>query len=114
LGQQAEIPRPIAVLQIGRQHHDAEHQSEAIDQQKALSALYLLAGVVAAIPPFSVVCTDWLSSAAALGSGSRPCRTRSWRRSASLICSQVPSSRQRAKYQYTVFQLGRSWGSSRH
>jgi hypothetical protein len=73
-----------------------------------------LAGVVAALAPLSVVLADWLSTTAALGSGWRPSATRTRRRSASLIRAQVPSSRQRLKYQYAVRQLGKPSGRYRH
>jgi hypothetical protein len=45
---------------------------------------------------------------AVLGSGSRPTCWRTRRRNASLICSHVPSSWKRMKYQQTVFQFGYS------
>jgi hypothetical protein len=63
----------------------------------ALAAADLLARVVAADPPFSVVLTVWQSMRAALGVGSRPSRTRVRSRKAATIRSQVPSSRQRRK-----------------
>lgn len=47
-------------------------QALRIDQQMALAPAHVLAAVVAARPPFSVVFVDWLSRIAALGVGSRP------------------------------------------
>ena len=80
----------------------------------AFAPRYLLAGVVAPRPPFSVVFTDWLSMMAALGVASRPSLSRTWLRSASSTRSQVPSARHFRKYHHTVPQGGRSWGTIRH
>ena len=66
----------VAVLNIGGMDHHRQHQSQRINYQMAFSALYLLAGVISARPPFSTVLTDWLSMIAAEGVGLRP----SWRR----------------------------------
>jgi len=57
--------------------HNHEQQAERVYQYVALAAVDLLARVVTADPPFSVVLTDWLSMIAALGCGSRPARRRS-------------------------------------
>jgi hypothetical protein len=48
-------------------HHYRKYQSERIDNDVPLAPIYLLAAVVAARPPFSVVFTDWLSMIPALG-----------------------------------------------
>jgi len=63
--------------------HDREQKPRSIDYDVPLSAVDLLARVVSAEPPFSVVFTDWLSTMAALGVGSRPSRTRVCSRSLS-------------------------------
>ena len=56
-----------------------EHEGTPIrvDQRLALAALDLLAVIVAARPPLSVVLTLWLSSTAGDGEASRPTRSRS-------------------------------------
>ena len=59
--------RPIPILHTRRVHHYRKHQSERIDNDVPLAPIYLLAAVVAAWPPFSVVFTDWLSMIPALG-----------------------------------------------
>ena len=60
----------ITVLYVGLMNRESVDQPECVDCDVALSATYLLAGIVAPGPPFSVVCTDWLSRTAALGEGS--------------------------------------------
>ena len=57
--------------------------------------------------------TDWESITAAVGSGSRPAAARTWARSASCSRARVPSSRQAAKYPYTVCQGGKLSGRYR-
>jgi hypothetical protein len=54
--------------------------------------------------------TDWESITAAVGSASRPAAARAWARSASCSRAKVPSSRQAAKYPYTVPHGGKSAG----
>ena len=54
--------------------------------------------------------TDWESITAAVGSRSRPAAARTWARSASCSRARVPSSRQAAKYPYTVGQGGKLSG----
>src|SRR5262249_54791492 len=73
-----------------------------IDEELALAARDVLARIVAAWPPFSVVLADWLSRMAALGVGWRPTRSRACSRSAALTCSQTPASRHCRKYHQTV------------
>jgi len=96
------------ILDVSGMNNGFQHQSYCIDQQMALAPIHILARVVAAWSPFSVVLTLWLSMMAALGSGSRPSATRRSRRSWALIHSQVPSFDQRLKYPYTVDQFGKS------
>ncbi len=70
----------VAVLHTGRDHLDAKHQADSVDQQIALDALYLLASIVAdrigRAPPFSVAFTLCVSMIAALGEASRPSASR--------------------------------------
>ena len=58
-----------------RLEHEAAHVG--VDQRVALALLDLLARIVAAGPPASVVLTLWLSIIAPLGLASRPTRSRS-------------------------------------
>ena len=60
---------------------DRDREAESVYNYEPFPALDLLARVETAEPPFSVVLTDWLSTAPALASGSRwarslhrPCR----------------------------------------
>lgn len=59
----------------------------------------------------SAVRTDCESISPALGSTLRPSATRTWSRSASCSRSTVPSSCHHVKYQYTVGQGAKSFGS---
>jgi len=101
LGQPGEVPlergeQPFGPLSVGHGGRiDAPRQDEAagVDEEGALAAGDLLAPVIAARPPFSVVLTDWLPRIAALGSGSRPALVRARARSAAAMPSQVPSRR---------------------
>jgi len=71
----------VAILLIGPMNHQADDQSERVDERVALAPFDLLACVITAQrPPFSVVLTDWLSRIAALGWGSRSSawRTCAW------------------------------------
>src|SRR5512133_425495 len=63
-------------------------------------------------PRTALVLMDWLSMIAALGSSSRPCLLRTRLRRACKTWSQMPSSRQVRKYQYSVPQAGKSWGTN--
>ena len=75
--------RAIAILNISGMNYHSHHQTQRIYHQMAFSARYLLSRVIAFIPPFEAVLTDWLSIIAALGQGSLPrwIRTCSWRTS---------------------------------
>ena len=57
--------------------------------------------------------TDWESITAAVGPASRPAAARTWARSPSCSRATVPSSRQAAKYPYTVRHGGKSEGRYR-
>jgi hypothetical protein len=100
-------------LDVGSVDHHRQQQSQGIHHNMALTARHLLASVVAARPPFSVVFTDWLSMIAALGVGSRPSISRTLGCKASWMRSQVPSKRHLRKYHQTVPQGGKSWGNRR-
>ena len=72
---------PIAILDVGGVYDDGQEQAQGVYDNVPLAALDLLAGVVAACPPFSTVFTDWLSMIAAEGLGFRSAWTRTfWRR----------------------------------
>jgi hypothetical protein len=72
---------PVAVLDIGGMHDEGQDQAQGVYDDVPLATLDLLAGVVAAGPPFSTVFTDWLSMIAAEGLGFRSAWTRTfWRR----------------------------------
>ncbi len=73
----------VAVLNVGRMDHHRQDQTERVDDQVPLPTVHLLAGIVAARPPFSVVFTLWLSTMAADGDGFRPAAVRTFSRRAS-------------------------------
>jgi hypothetical protein len=60
------------ILNICCMNDQSNNQAKRIDQDMALTTLYLLARVVATMPPFKRL-TLWLSRIAALGVGLRPC-----------------------------------------
>lgn len=62
----------IPVLDVRRMDDDSQDQPERVDDNVPLAAVDLLARVIAARPPFSVVLTLWLSTIAALGLRGRP------------------------------------------
>ena len=57
----------LALLHVGRMHQNAHQQAEGINQEVALTPIYILGFVVTVRPPFSVVLTLWLSRITALG-----------------------------------------------
>jgi len=59
--------RAIPVLNAGGVYDDRKNQTQDIDKEMPFAAVHLLARVVAAGPPFSVVSTDCESMMAALG-----------------------------------------------
>ena len=105
--------RAIPVLNVGGMHHHVQQQPHGIHYDVSLSTFDLLARVIAARPPFSVVFTDWLSMIAALGVGFLPSASRTAERRVSLTRFHVPSVVHFRKYLYTVCQGGRSLGSIR-
>ena len=62
----------IPFAHTGFTDNHVQHQSLSIHQQMAFATFYTLVTVKAAMPPFSVVFTDWLSMIPALGVASRP------------------------------------------
>lgn len=70
----------VAILNIGGQHRDPEHQAVGVDEEMALRALDFLRRIeadrIATNPPFSAALTDWLSMMAAEGLASRPAASR--------------------------------------
>lgn len=104
---------PIPVLDISRVGHDGQEQTHGVYHDVPLASRHLLASVITARPPFSVVFTDWLSIMAALGVGSLPSACRTMGRRVSWIRSHVPSLLHLRKYLYTLPQGGRSWGTIR-
>ena len=71
----------VAILHIGGMHLHAQEQTERVDEEMALLALDLLAGVIARRidlgPPFSAPLTLCESMMATLGLASRPSHSRS-------------------------------------
>jgi len=76
-------PGAIAVLEVGRMHHQRHDQPERVDEQMPLAPVDLLGGVEAAIPPFAAVLIDWLSRMPTEGVGFRPAFRRTCPRSRS-------------------------------
>jgi len=76
MSQFEHVHAAVAVLDVGRVDQDGRGQPEGVDDQMALAALDLLARVVAAGPPFSVVLTVWLSTMPAVGGPVRPAPSR--------------------------------------
>jgi hypothetical protein len=73
----------VAILNVGRMDDQCHDEAQRIDDQMPLAALYFLARVVAARPPFSAVLTDWLSRMPTLGVGFLPAFVRTRARSRS-------------------------------
>ena len=80
----------IAILGVGRMHHQGDDQPQRVDDQMPLAARDLLTRIVTAVPPFSVVLTDWLSMMPTLGTGFLPTSRRTCPRSRSRIFRHVP------------------------
>ena len=87
--------RPVTVLDVGGMNHHGQQQVHRVYDHMPLTASDLLARVLAARPPSSVVFTGWLAVITALGVGSRPAASRTWDRKALRMCSQLPSNHQR-------------------
>ena len=74
------LAQTIAILNVGGVDDDAQQQAERVDQDVALAARDLLAGVIALRidrgPPFCAALALWLSSTAAVGLASWPACSR--------------------------------------
>lgn len=73
-------PGTLAILKIAGMNHHRQDQAQGIDDQMAFAAQDLLARVIAAKPPFSVVLTLWLSMIATLGVAFLPALRRTFSR----------------------------------
>jgi hypothetical protein len=73
----------IPILDIGRMHNQGHDQAQRVYDQMTLAAAYFLARVVATVPPFSAVLTDWLSRMPTEGVGCLPTLRRTRDRSRS-------------------------------
>ena len=87
------IDGPIPVLDIGGMDEDEDEVAAGIGQDVALATLDLLARIIAANPPLSVVLTLWLSITPALGEASRPSTSRRFITSTVLMLANNPLSR---------------------
>ena len=71
----------VAILDIAGSDEDVQQEAERVDQNMALAARRLLAGIIARRvergPPFEAPRAVWLSMIATVGLASRPCRSRS-------------------------------------
>ena len=108
--------RAVPVLNPGGGDQHCQQQPDRVHGDVPFGAVHSLAPVVAA--PFGA---DGLRPAQrlgvhdpAVGSGPRPSRTRTARRSRSCHTVSRPWSRQRRKNRYTAVQQGKSAGSARH
>ncbi len=70
----------VPVLDVCRDHLDAEEEADGVNKRVAFYAFDFLARVIAnrilAAPPFSVAFTAWVSMIAAVGEASRPSASR--------------------------------------
>jgi hypothetical protein len=82
---------PLTVVHASGRDDDRPHQAERIDEAVAFAAFALLRRVNAAAPPFSVVCTDWLSMIPALGWRWLPVAPRTSPRNRACLSGQVPA-----------------------
>ena len=75
-----EIGGAIAILNIGRDHLNAEQKTYRVNERVAFDALGFLPGIIAdrilAGPPFSVAFATCVSMIAAVGDASRPSASR--------------------------------------
>src|SRR6266571_5710803 len=108
-------PGGVAVLDGGGGDHHGQQQAHRVYGDVPLAAVHFFRVIPAAggLGHGVGARTDWESITAAVGSTSRPAATRTWARSTSCSRAKVPSSRQAAKYPYTVRQGGKSAGRYR-
>jgi len=66
--------------------NDRQEMALRVGGDVQLAAFDPLARIVAALPPFCVVFTLWLSMIATVGSGSRPVLMRTWHRKHRVWC----------------------------
>jgi len=102
------------VLPVGRMYGHPDQPSLRINDDVTFTAFDVLATVIAACAPFSVVFTLWLSAISTLASISRPASWRTRSRSSSLIRCHVPLRFNFWNTSYTVDHDGKSWGNIRH
>ena len=100
----------VSILDTGAVHDHSQQQSQRIYRNMAFAPFDLLARIVAIVPPFCVVFTDWVSMIAAEGVGSWPLCTLTFSRKTSWTRSIVPFSRQRQKCSHTLVYGGKSCG----
>jgi hypothetical protein len=114
-GPQERSTGAVAVLDVRGDDVDRNEQAEGVGDQEPLATLDLLAGVE--VPGYG---GDGVSGAddcetirPALGPALRPSVSRTLSRSASSTRSTVSPPSHQVKYQYTVCQGGKSFGSCR-
>jgi hypothetical protein len=108
-------PGRIPILDGRGGDHDGQQQAHRVHRDVPLAAIIFLAlsQPRVALGTVSAARADWESMTAAVGCGLRPAAARTWARSTSCRRASVPSSRQSAKYPYTVRQGGKSAGRYR-
>ena len=68
---QYELPCKT-ITECGSMYPYHQNQAKSINSYMAFSAFYFLSAIIASIPPFTDVFTDWESILAAVGCGSLP------------------------------------------
>ena len=75
-----KVRRRVPILDVCRDHLDAEEEADGVDKRVTLNAFDLFARVIPnripAAPPFSVAFTACVSMTAAVGEASRPSASR--------------------------------------
>jgi hypothetical protein len=88
----------VTILLVGGMHDESDDQPDRIDNDVTFASEDLLASVISAKPPFSVVFTLWLSMIPALGVDSRPASRRTSSRSEPCTFCHTPLRRKLRKY----------------
>lgn len=117
-----DLRSAVATLDGGGRHQDDEEKAAGVGDDVALAAVDLLTGVVSpGQSRYRVRATERLGIQHAAGGCGVPRLAgllllggRTFSRKTSWIASTVSSSRQVAKYPYTLRQCGKSLGSVRH